>query len=276
MPATKPRIHAWDWLFPLAARLGRQIRLPLEKTGSAAWLALQVIRGVFRLRLDQLGAVHRIVKMQVKFTALDALPLAVVTAILMGGITLIQVFGQLSTYGAEDYLSKLLAKLVIRELGPLLVGVIVIGRSGTAIAAEMGSMKLSGEVDALVAMGVNPIQFLLIPRVLGGMISVFSLIVFFDAAALLGGFILAWLRLPTLSFEYFLAGLNGVIGARELTITLFKGLLFGAAIPLLCASYGLRVKRSATEIPQAVTKGVVASLLTMFLADALMSAVLYG
>ena len=262
-------------ILTLAARLGRQVRLPLEKVGSAAWLIGRVLRGFFSLRLDQLGVIYGVVRMQVRFTALDALPLTVVTAVLMGGITLIQVFGQLSTYGAEDYLSQLLAKLVIRELGPLLVGVIVIGRSGTAIAAEMASMKLSGEVDALIATGMNPIQYLLVPRMLGGMISVFTLIVFFDAAALLGGFLLAWLRLP-LSFTSFLSGLNGVIGVRELAITLLKAVLFGGAIPLLCASYGLRVERSATEIPQAVTKGAVASLLMVFLAGALLSAALYG
>jgi phospholipid/cholesterol/gamma-HCH transport system permease protein len=262
-------------ILTLAAQLGRQIRLPLERIGSAAWLMTRVVRSFFSLRMDQLGVIHRVVRMQVKFTALDALPLTVVTALLLGGITLIQVFGQLSTYGAEDYLSQLLAKLVLRELGPLLVGVIVIGRSGTAIAAEMASMKLSGEVDALIATGMNPIQYLLVPRMLGGMISVFTLIVFFDAAALLGGFFLAWLRLP-LSFDSFLSGLNAVIGVRELAITLLKGVVFGGAIPMLCASYGLRVQRSATEIPQAVTKGAVASLLLVFLAGALLSVALYG
>lgn len=262
-------------ILTLAARLGRQVRLPLETVGSAAWLMLRVVRSCFGLRLDQFGVIHQVVRMQVKFTALDALPLTVITAVLMGGITLIQVFGQLSTYGAEDYLSHLLAKMVIRELGPLLVGVIVIGRSGTAIAAEMASMKLNGEVDALIATGMNPLQYLLVPRMLGGMISVFTLIVFFDAAALLGGFFLAWLRLP-LSFAYFLSGLSGVIGVKELAITLLKGIVFGGAIPLLCASYGLRVKGSSTEIPQAVTKGAVASLLMVFLAGALLSVALYG
>ena len=258
-----------------AARLGRRVRLPLEWIGSTAWLAGQIVRGLLGLRLDQLGVIRGIVRMQVKFTALDALPLTLVTALLMGGITLIQVFGQLSGLGAESYLSQLLAQIVIRELGPLLVGVIVIGRSGTAIAAEMASMKLGGEVDTLIATGVNPIQFLLVPRVLGGIISVFTLIVFFDATALLGGFFLAWLRLP-LSLHFFLNALGDAIGAKELAITLLKGLVFGGAIPLLCASYGLRVKRSTTEIPQAVTKAAVASLLTVFLAGAVLSAVLYG
>jgi phospholipid/cholesterol/gamma-HCH transport system permease protein len=275
MSATEAPNQPMGRILTLAARLGRQVRLPLEKIGSAAWLMTRVIRGFFGLRLDQFGVIYQVVRMQVRFTALDALPLTMVTALLMGGITLIQVFGQLSSYGAEGYLSQLLAKLVIRELGPLLVGVIVIGRSGTAIAAEMASMKLSGEVDTLIATGMNPIQYLLVPRMLGGVISVFTLIVFFDATALLGGFLLAWSRLP-LSLASFLNGLGGVIGARELAITLLKGIAFGGAIPLLCASYGLRVSRSATEIPQAVTKAAVASLLMVFFAGALLSAALYG
>ncbi len=275
MPAIDAPHQPTGRIMPLAARLGRRIRLPLEKVGSATWLLAQVLRGFLGLRLDQLRVIHQLTALQIRFTALDALPLTVVTALLLGGITLIQVFGQLSTYGAEDYLSQLLAKLVIRELGPLLVGVIVIGRSGTAIAAEMASMKLSGEVDALIALGMNPLQFLLVPRILGGVISVFTLIVFFDGAALLGGFFLAWLRLP-LSFPSFLAGLSEVIGVRELAITLLKGIVFGTAMPLLCASYGLRVLHSATEIPQAVTKGAVASLLMVFLAGALLSVALYG
>jgi phospholipid/cholesterol/gamma-HCH transport system permease protein len=275
MSATEASNQPAGRILTLAARLGRLIRQPLERIGSAAWLMTRVIRGFFSLRLDQFGVILRVVRMQVRFTALDALPLTMITALLLGGITLIQVFGQLSTYGAEAYLSQLLAKLVIRELGPLLVSVIVIGRSGTAIAAEMASMRLSGEVDTLVATGMNPIQYLLVPRMLGGIISVFTLIIFFDATALLGGFLLAWSRLP-LSLASFLNGLGGVIGVRELGITLLKAVVFGGAIPLLCASCGLRVKRSSTEIPQAVTKAAVASLLMVFIAGALLSAALYG
>ncbi len=275
MPAIDAPHRPPGRILSLAAHLGGYVRRALERVGSAAWLMTHVLRAFFGLRLHQLGVIHRVVRMQVRFTALDALPLTLITALLLGGITLLQVFGQLSSYGAESYLSQLLAKLVIRELGPLLVGVIVIGRSGTAIAAEMASMKLGGEVDALVAMGVNPLQYLLVTRMLGGILSVFCLIVYFDAMALLGGFLLAWSRLP-LSFPAFLTALREVIGAPELTITFLKAVVFGGAIPLLCASYGLRVKHSTTEIPQAVTRAAVASLLMLFVTGALLSAAFYG
>lgn len=257
------------------APLGGSLRTWLARMGSVAWLGSVCFRQMLRLRADQLGVIFDQAKLQVRFTALEALPLALLAALLLGGITLIQVYGQMSAFGAETYLSQLLAQLVIRELGPLLIGVIVIGRSGTAIATEMASIQLSGEVDALSAMGVNPTQYLLLPRILGGVVSVFTLVVIFDAAALLGGFLVAWSRLP-LSPSFFMHSLGQAIGWRELAITFSKALVFGALIPLICASSGLRVQRSSTEIPQAVTAGAVASLVAVFLVGAFLSVLIYG
>ncbi len=258
-----------------AAPLGGGLRNGLARLGSVAWLGWTCFRQLLRLRADQLGVIFDQTKLQVRFTALDALPLALLAALLLGGITLIQVYAQMSGFGAEAYLSQLLAQLVIRELGPLLIGVIVIGRSGTAIAAEMASIKLNLEVDALWATGLNPIQYLLLPRILGGMISVFTLIVIFDAAALLGGFLVAWSRLP-LSPGFFMHALGETIGWRELAITFAKAMVFGAMIPVVCASTGLRVRRSSTEIPQAVTAAAVASLVAVFLLGAFLSVLIYG
>jgi phospholipid/cholesterol/gamma-HCH transport system permease protein len=257
------------------APLGGGLRTWLARLGSVAWLSWVCFRQMLGLRTDQLGVIFDQTKLQIRFTALDALPLALLTSLLLGGITLIQVYSQMSAFGAEAFLSQLLAQLVIRELGPLLIAVIVIGRSGTAIAAEMASIKLSGEVDALCAMGVNPTQYLLLPRILGGMVSVFSLIVIFDAVALLGGFLVAWSRFP-LSPTFFMHALGEAIGWRELAISFVKAQAFGALIPLICASSGLRVKRSSTEIPQAVTAAAVSSLVAVFLMGAFISVLIYG
>jgi len=259
----------------LTSPLGGGVRNWLARLGNVAWLGLICIRHLLSLRTNQVGVIYDQTKLQVRFTALDALPLALLTSLLLGGITLIQVFAQMSAFGAETYLSRLLAKLVIRELGPLLVSVIVIGRSGTAIAAEMASIKLSGEVDALCAMGVNPIQYLLLPRILGGILSVFSLIILFDAAALLGGFLVAWSRFP-LSPRFFLSALGNAIQWPELIITFAKATIFGGLVPLICASSGLRVSSSSTEIPQAVTAAAVSSLVAVFLAGAILSVLVYG
>jgi len=261
------------WRF--SASLGLAVRRGLGRLGALSWILYQCVWHGLRLRWNQLGVVFEVFRMQVRFTAMDALGLTCFAAFLMGGVTLLQVFGQVSAYGAETYLSRLLAKLVIRELGPLMVAIIIIGRSGTAIAAEMASMKLNGEVDTLWALGMNPIQYLLVPRILGGVVSTFTLIVYFGTVALLGGFFLAWLMLP-LSWKAFLDSLGGVIGSRELALIALKSLVFGTFIPLTCAYCGLRVQASSTEIPQAVTRAAVYSLVGVLLGGALVSVMLYG
>lgn len=262
-------------LLGFLAMLGRGPRRGLQGLGYLAWLVGWIVRRGLELRREAWGVVLEQTLLQIRFTALQALPLTLLTALLLGAITLLQVFEQWSTFGTESQLGQLLAQLVIRELGPLLVGVIVIARSGTAIAAELASIQLSGEVDALSALGIDPIQFLLVPRVLGGVLSVFTLVVFFDTAALLGGFAVARLRVE-LSLPAFLAALSQAIGPRELAITVFKATAFGALIPLLCASFGLRVAHSSTEIPQAVTRAAVLSLVSVLLTSAFLSVALYG
>jgi phospholipid/cholesterol/gamma-HCH transport system permease protein len=269
-----PGAMAGPWV-QRAARLGAGVRHGFAQLGSVSWLFGKCFQALFRLSREQFRVVLEVTRIQIRFTALDALPLCVVMALMLGAITLLQVFGQLSGYGVESTLSGLLAQLVIRELGPLLVGILVIIRSGTAMATEMASRKLSGELDALWVSGVDPVGYLLVPRILGGIVSVFALVILFDAVALLGGFLVAWLRLP-LSFSFFLGALGQAIGHRELLATFSKCLVFGAAIPLLCTSYGLRVRRSTTEIPQAVTRAAVASLLVLVLAGALLSVLIYA
>nr|WP_320131179.1 ABC transporter permease [uncultured Holophaga sp.] len=259
----------------IPAHLGAGLRIGLGRLGSLSWMIHQCIWHGLRLRHQQLGLILETTRLQVRFTALQALPITCFTAVLIGGVTLLQVYGQVSAYGAETYLSRLMARLIIRELGPLMVAFIVIARSGTAIAAEMASMKVSGEVDWLWSSGMNPIQTLLLPRVLGGVISVFTLMVYFGAVALLGGFLLAWLSLP-LTWGAFFASLGQAIGPRELAITALKAGLFGSLIPLICTYCGLRVRSSSTEIPQAVTRAAMYSLGVVLVGGALVSVICYG
>ena len=124
---------ASSWL-SVPIRLGRGMRLFLEHLGSLAWLGWSCLRGAAHLRRSQLGVLHEVMRNQDRFTALEAIPLVMLSALLLGGVTLLQVIGRLSSFGAEGYLSELMALLVVRELGPLLVAVIVVGRSGTAIS----------------------------------------------------------------------------------------------------------------------------------------------
>jgi phospholipid/cholesterol/gamma-HCH transport system permease protein len=256
------------------ARLGAPVRGFLEFLGDQAHLVVRTLLSGLALRMDQLAVVGAQTKLQVRFTGLDALWLVSGTALLLGAVTLIQAFTQLSGLGAESYIGVLMVLIILRELGPLLTAVLVIGRSSTAIAAELGSMQLNDEVDALAAHGVNPYQYLLLPRWVGVLVSVFVLVVFFDTAALAGGFLVAHLKYGV-SFGYFMDSVRQALSNRDFMATLVKVVLFSGAITFHAAHFGLRIRRSQTEIPQAVTKTVVTALLAVFLLDGFVAALFY-
>ncbi|MCC6512695.1 MAG: ABC transporter permease [Geothrix sp.] len=256
------------------ARLGAPVRGFLEFLGDQAHLVLRTLRHALLLRLDQLAVVGGQMNLQIRFTGLDALWLVSGTALLLGAVTLIQAFSQLSGLGAENYIGALMVLIILRELGPLLTAVLVIGRSATAIAAELGAMQLNGEVDALAAHGVNPYQYLLLPRWLGVLVSVFALVVFFDAMALGGGFLVAKLKYGV-TFGFYMDSVRQALSNRDFTATLLKVALFSGAITFHACHFGLRIQHSQTEIPQAVTKTVVSALVAVFALDGLIAALLY-
>ena len=256
------------------ARLGAPVRGFLEFLGDQAHLVLRTLHHAILLRMGQVAVVGGQTKLQIRFTGLDALLLVSGSALLLGAVTLIQAFSQLSGLGAENYIGVLMVLIILRELGPLLTAVLVIGRSSTAIAAELGAMQLNGEVDALAVHGINPYQYLLLPRWLGVLVSVFVLVVFFDTAALAGGFLVAKLKYDV-TFGFFMDSVRQALSNRDFAATLLKVLLFSGAITFQACHFGLRIRRSQTEIPQAVTKTVVSALVAVFALDGLIAAVFY-
>jgi phospholipid/cholesterol/gamma-HCH transport system permease protein len=258
----------------LLLRLGAPVRGFLAFLGDQGHLVYRTIRHAMLLHRDQLSVVASQVKLQIRFTGLDALWLVGGTALLLGAVTLIQAFSQLSGLGAENYLGILMVLIILRELGPLLTAILVIGRSSTAIAAELGSMQLNQEVDALAAHGVNPYQYLMLPRWIGVTLSVFVLVVCFDVAALGGGFLVAWLKYGV-SFGFFMGSIRQSLSNVDFVATVLKVFLFSGAICFHACHFGLRIRRSQTEIPQAVTKTVVSALVAVFALDGLLAALFY-
>jgi phospholipid/cholesterol/gamma-HCH transport system permease protein len=164
---------------------------------------------------------------------------------------------------------------IIRELGPLLTAMLIVGRSSTAISAELSAMQLNGEMDALAAHGVNPYQYVILPRWIGAFISLFALVVFFDAAALAGGFLVAKLRYG-LSFGFFMNSVRNSLSNRDFAATLVKILLFPVALTIPACHFGLKVRNSQTEIPQAVTRTMVSALLAVFVLDGIIAILFYS
>ncbi len=208
----------------------------------------------------------RVLINQIRFTALQAIVLVTFLAAILAFLVISQSIRQLGRFGAIDNLGTIMVVAVIRELGPLLTALIVVSRSGTAIAAEMATNRVMGEVTALEAMGIDPYIYLVLPRMLGAIVSVATLMVVFDAVALTSGFVAA--ANSGMSFTRYTGIVLKTLSAGDVWLTLAKGVFFGAAVALFCSYHGLAVKAGPTEIPQAVTRGVVATIVAIFVMSA--------
>jgi phospholipid/cholesterol/gamma-HCH transport system permease protein len=235
---------------------------------------IRVLRILIEKKPGASRAGWRIFSKQVLFTGVDALPLIAMVSLAIGGISIIQSLTFLPRFGAESLIGKLLVTVIIRELGPILTGFIVIGRSGTAITTEIGNMVVSHEIEALEAMGVDPIRYIVIPRIFGVTFSLVSLNIYFNIFALIGGFLVSKLILVT-SFSVYFGQILKSLVLSDVVISLSKGFIFGVLISLLCTFQGFAVRLSSTEVPQMTTKAVVYSIAAVFLADGIITFIYY-
>jgi len=206
---------------------------------------------------------------QVYFTGLEAVRIILVTALIIGTVVITQIVS-IAGNGSEALTGKVMVWIVVRELGPLLTAIIVIARSGTAIAAELSQMKIGGEIEYLESLGIPPAHYLILPRIFGVASAVVLLTVYFEIAAGLGGFLVAafgW-HVP---WEEYAHGVFSVLTLSVLGASLAKSLLFGLCIAAICCLQGLSVGKSVTQIPQAATRAVMQSLFLLFVIDGVVS-----
>lgn len=214
------------------------------------------------------NAARRVLLKQIYFTGLEASGVIVSVAALLGVVVITQVGSLVGGNGALT--GKILVWVVMRELAPLLTAIVVIARSGTAIAAELGSMKINGELDSLEMMGIPVRHYLLLPRIVGVTLSVVILVVYFVVSSFTASFLAASLGWH-ISFEQFSQGILQALGGGEIVMLFGKSVLFGLTISATCCSYGLSVDRSLTEVPQVATRAVMTSLMSLFLLDGLLA-----
>jgi len=201
-------------------------------------------------------------------TGITAIPVVSLIAFLISVIIAYMAASQLRNYGADIYVVDLITVGVLRELGVLLTAIIVAGRTGSAFAAELGSMELNEEVDALDATGVDPVESLVLPRILGLMIALPLLTIIADLVGIAGGAILCiWLL--DMPLAQFVARANEAIGPTTFWAGLLKAPAFAALIALAGTYRGLQVRGSARELGRLTTVAVVQSIFLVLLADAL-------
>jgi phospholipid/cholesterol/gamma-HCH transport system permease protein len=174
---------------------------------------------------------------------------------------------QLKQFGADVFIVDLLGVAIIRELGPVLAAILVAGRSGSAMTASLGVMRVTEELDALTVMGIPHGFRLIMPKVVALAIALPLLILWTDAVSLLGGMVAAKLQLD-LSMVYFFDALPGAVKIENLWIGLSKGVVFGALIALVSCHFGLRIEPNTESLGRGTTSAVVSSITVVILADA--------
>ena len=209
---------------------------------------------------------------QIIFTGVDALPLVTFLGLAVGLSITSQMLKLAQALGSESDMAALLTNIVGVELSSLLTAIVLIGRSGSAIAVDLGSMKLRREVEGLELLGINVNEFFIAPRIIGAAFAQFTLAVYFAAIALFGGVFLNGIITSTSSTHQLKKLLEG-IGPDDVGIFALKNVLFGITIAGTACYHGLRVRTSSTELPQQTQRAIVTSLVLVFAADGLLAVI---
>jgi phospholipid/cholesterol/gamma-HCH transport system permease protein len=197
-----------------------------------------------------------------------AMPVAALVGFLIGVVLSYLSALQLRTFGADALIVNILGLGIVRELGPVLVSVLVAGRSGSAMTAQLGVMRVTEEIDALTTMGISRYTRLVLPKVLALALAMPLLVLWTSTVALLGGMVTADLQLD-LGYGFFLQTLPRVVPVANLYIGLAKGVAFGLLIALVACHFGLRVKPNTESLSTQTTASVVSAITLVILADAL-------
>jgi phospholipid/cholesterol/gamma-HCH transport system permease protein len=207
---------------------------------------------------------------QVADTGINALPIVGLLAVMIAIVIAYQGVVQLRPYGGEDFTINLVAVSVLREMGVLITAIMVAGRSGSAFTAEIGVMQAREEVDALKVMGIDPMQMLVVPRIIGLVITLPLLAFFADVMGLAGGGLISQFLLHVSPSQY-LSRAHDAIDMSDLAVGLIKAPIFAFIIAVIGCMHGMRVKGSAESVGQETTRAVVKSIFLVIVLDALFS-----
>ena len=255
----------------------------LERIGRKAWEELRGAWGLLAFvgegavaLMRALANPHRIrwrpILYNIQTAGFEALPITGLLSFLMGIVIAYQGAEQLERFGANIYVVDLVGLSMARELSPLITAIIVAGRSGSAYAAQIGTMKVTEEVDALRTIGVGPLDLLVMPKVLALMIALPLLTVYTDVMGIFGGMVMARPQLG-ISFGTFIDRLEDAVSLSSYLIGVGKAPVFAAIIALVGCYQGFQVTGSAESVGRQTTVSVVQSIFLVILVDALFSIV---
>ncbi len=257
----------------MVATLGRWANRKTRDYAYALGFLFQVLKETI-LFVRRRQVAFKVLVLQILFTGVEALSIVSLIALSIGAVIIVEGGSILPRFGQTSLLYSILIVVITRELGPILTAFIIIARSGTAIATELGNMVVSHEIEAYISVGINPVSYLVVPRVLGVTISVMALTIYFNFFGLFGSFLVSQLIKPVPFVEYFRA-LLATIQLRDIVSTVVKSFVFGVIISVVATFQGFKVSTSVTEIPRAAIKAVGQGFVLCFLADALITLIYY-
>jgi phospholipid/cholesterol/gamma-HCH transport system permease protein len=255
-----------------------------EQIGKAVFEVLRDIRAVvsfvgeFFIAMAQAVRQPRRVRWRDTLTiaeavGVDALPIIVLIGFLMGLIMAFQAAVPLGQFGAQIFVANLIGLAILRELGPLMTAIVLAGRTGSAFAAELGTMKVREEIDALKTMGLEPVRFLVVPRVIATLVMTPLLTVFADLVGIMGGsVVLLSLGFPLITF---FRQLQSAVSYGSPVGGLVKSFFFGILVAAIGCLRGLQTKGAASAVGESTTSAVVSGIILIVITDGIFSVVYY-
>jgi phospholipid/cholesterol/gamma-HCH transport system permease protein len=254
-------------------QLGRAaIEMAYEVKFVLTFLGEMIVAGVGVLRAPR-TANWRDLAPTMERSGADAVPIVMLVNFLVGVVMAFQAAVQLKQFGANIFVADLIGISMTRELGPLMTAIVICGRSGAAFAAELGSMRVNEEVDALRTMGLGPMRFLVMPRALALMLVMPLLTLLADLLGVLGGLIVALTNLD-LTLSAYVGELQKAVKLWDVYSGLIKSVIFALAIALIACQQGLATTGGAEGVGRRTTSAVVTTLFTLILIDAAFTALL--
>ena len=263
-PHPTPAGGVADWLAGLIATLGSIVLDHVVGIGDVTLFALRTIGWIFvrRQRRDVLlPAFYQI--------GVLSLPVVALTGLCIGMVLAVQSYAQFKALGLETRLGSVINLSLVRELGPVLAATMLAGRVGSAMAAELGTMRVTEQIDALESMGANPLYYLVVPRFLGCLILIPTLTVMADFMGVLGGYLYSNLVL-NIDYHHYWNNSREYVDAFDFLMGIFKSLFFGAAIALVSCHHGFHSEPGAEGVGRAATNAFVHSFVLILVLDLFM------
>ena len=283
-PEIEVRLKAFDRLPEKSADSPERDRSVFFQVGKTSWEIARDIGDQIRFigELSVTGALCLLQPRRIRWNdmwliaqkaGVDALVVAGMVSFLTGMIMAFQAAVPLKQFGVDIFVVNLVALALLRELGPIMTAVVLAGRTGSAFAAEIGTMKVNEEIDALKTMGLDPVQFLVVPRVLAGFLVTPVLTVYANVLGVAGGFLV--MMAQGFPFAALWNQLVSAIGVSDVMTGMIKSFVFGILVAGVGCLRGLQTGKGATAVGESTTRAVVSGIFLIVLVDAVFAGVFY-